>query len=182
LGNHELAVVDRRYLSWFNPQARESLLKTITMLDRKSVAHIQTYPRYLVKAGCRFVHGFPPNSATLYLFQVREQRIAKVMTEMGETLCFVGHTHDLEIVSWDGHRLERAVLTEGRHKLVSNRRYIVNIGSVGQPRDGNNKAKYVIWDTDQQALDCCFVAYDIAATVEKILAAGLPSYHAHRLW
>jgi diadenosine tetraphosphatase ApaH/serine/threonine PP2A family protein phosphatase len=61
-------------------------------------------------------------------------------------------------------------------------KYIINIGSVGQPRDGSNKAKYAIYDPNEGRLDIRYVAYDIAATAKKIKAAGLPEAHAKRLW
>ncbi|MBW2485898.1 MAG: metallophosphoesterase, partial [Deltaproteobacteria bacterium] len=52
----------------------------------------------------------------------------------------------------------------------------------GQPRDGNNKAKYLIWDSTDDTVDVKFVAYDIAAVVEKMMAVGMPQKHAQRLW
>ncbi len=57
-----------------------------------------------------------------------------------------------------------------------------NVGSVGQPRDDNNNAKYVIWNTLEDSLEVRFVPYDIAAVVSKIIATGLPQVHADRLW
>jgi diadenosine tetraphosphatase ApaH/serine/threonine PP2A family protein phosphatase len=66
--------------------------------------------------------------------------------------------------------------------LDKDRKYIVNVGSVGQPRDGNNNAKYVIWNISEDSLEVRFVPYDIAAVVDKIMAAGLPKVHADRLW
>ncbi|MEA1949545.1 MAG: hypothetical protein U9N83_19895 [Thermodesulfobacteriota bacterium] len=62
------------------------------------------------------------------------------------------------------------------------RKYIVNVGSVGQPRDGNNNAKYVIWNTSEDPLVVRFVPYDIAAVISKIIAAGLPKVRADKLW
>ena len=66
--------------------------------------------------------------------------------------------------------------------LEGKKKYIINIGSVGQPRDATNDAKYVIWDGDAATLEVKFVTYDIAAASEKIIAAGLPEVHAKRLW
>jgi len=101
---------------------------------------------------------------------------------MDESVCFVGHTHDLVMVSFDGRQVEHHPLKEGITVLDDQCRYIINVGSVGQPRDGNNNAKYAIYDTDSRELEIRFVAYDIAVTVAKIKAAGLPETHANRLW
>jgi diadenosine tetraphosphatase ApaH/serine/threonine PP2A family protein phosphatase len=70
----------------------------------------------------------------------------------------------------------------GITRLKGQSRFIVNVGSVGQPRDGDNRAKYVIWDTDQDVIEVRFIRYDIEKVVKKILAAGLPEVHANRLW
>ncbi|MFO7718547.1 MAG: metallophosphoesterase, partial [Desulfohalobium sp.] len=73
-------------------------------------------------------------------------------------------------------------LNRGVLPLDKGARYMVNIGSVGQPRDGDNRAKYVIWDTHQSSLTVRFVSYDIQDTVDKIMAQGLPQSNATRLW
>ena len=58
----------------------------------------------------------------------------------------MGHTHELCLVSYDGHKATRNDLLQGTVRLRPDRRYMVNVGSVGQPRDGTNHAKYVLWD------------------------------------
>jgi diadenosine tetraphosphatase ApaH/serine/threonine PP2A family protein phosphatase len=143
---------------------------------------IKRLPYYHLIAQCRCVHGYPPESAKTYLFQKLPYQLIKTFKEMVERICFVGHTHDLEIVHFDGRQAERHPLGEGPVTLDPDLHYIINIGSVGQPRDGSNQAKYVIYDPETHLLDVRFVTYDIAATVEKIKAAGLPEAHAIRLW
>jgi diadenosine tetraphosphatase ApaH/serine/threonine PP2A family protein phosphatase len=66
--------------------------------------------------------------------------------------------------------------------LSADKKYIINIGSVGQPRDTSNEAKYVIWDSLVDTIDVRYIPYDIAAVVQKIKDAGLPENHAKRLW
>lgn len=182
LGNHELAVLDKRHLDWFNPMARASVEKTIADLSDAAISYVRQLPRTLVVEQCRCVHGYPPESVRTYLFRKAPHALIKTLRAMEETVCFVGHTHDLELVSFDGRQVERRPLKEGITALDSQYRYIINVGSVGQPRDGNNNAKYVIYDTERRELEVRFVPYDIAATVAKIKAAGLPESHANRLW
>ncbi len=137
----------------------------------------------MVHNGCRFVHGFPPDSINTYLFQVSYDRLKQVFKEIEEKICFVGHTHELEIIGFDGKVFEHIPISEACVKhLYKERRYIINIGSVGQPRDGNNNAKYVIWNTDDYTVEVKFIPYDIAGVVNKIIKAGLPKVHAERLW
>ena len=181
LGNHELGVCDRKHLDWFNTAARASLQKTIQWLTDQDIRFISSLKNVLVRHECRFVHGFPPDCPMTYLFQVSDNDLQRTFSQIPEKICFTGHTHFLKMISFDGQHTEHQILTEGKTRLNREKRYILNIGSVGQPRDGNNKAKYVIWDTTAHTIDVRFIAYDIAAVVEKILTAGLPTIHALRL-
>jgi diadenosine tetraphosphatase ApaH/serine/threonine PP2A family protein phosphatase len=181
LGNHELAVISARSLDWFNPLARRSLRWTIDRLSSQSREFVSRLPAALVLHGCRFVHGFPPRAITTYLFQVSPQRILRACQRLSVALCFIGHTHDLEHVEYDGQGVSRHPLREGSIRLCLENRHILNIGAVGQPRDGDNRAKYVIWDDQTRILEVRFVAYDVDAVIRKIRAAGLPEVNATRL-
>lgn len=182
LGNHELAVIDNKLLSWFNADAQKSLRRTIELLSDDSRRFIKgLYPSH-IDFGCRFVHGFPPDSAFLYLFQASEGKLRRTFAQMQERICFVGHTHDLSIIEFDGHIVTAGLLSRGITRLNEQSRYIINIGSVGQPRDGNNRAKYLILDTSKNTIDVRYIPYDIARVVDKIIAAGFPEIHASRLW
>jgi len=181
LGNHELAVIDRDLLTWFNPLARRSLLKTIEMLSEKTISFISKLKPFMIFDGYRFVHGYPPDSATTYLFQIGEDELRQTYKQMKEKICFVGHTHRLEIISFNGKSITRSPFTQNIVPLNSTDRYIINIGSVGQPRDGDNHAKYIILDAEKNSIEVKFIPYDIASVVNKILKAGLPTEHAVRL-
>jgi predicted phosphodiesterase len=182
LGNHEMAVMDNRGLSWFNPLARESLLKTQAMLSARCLEFISGLKRFEIRHNLRFVHGFPPDLPKMYLFQASPAKLLNTFHKMTEALCFVGHTHQLVLIGYDGENLDQSVLTEGITRLRPDAKYIINIGSVGQPRDGDNRAKYAIWDEDRHELEIRYIAYDIARVADKIIRAGLPIAHAKRLW
>jgi predicted phosphodiesterase len=182
MGNHELAVLDNEHLNWFNPTARRSLQQTMTLLSEESFNYISGMKSSLVIYESRFVHGFPPDSMNIYLFQVSKDVLEKTFREMKEKICFVGHTHELNLIGFDNKISQYISLGKGTVTLHKDRKYIVNVGSVGQPRDRNNNAKYVIWNTGEDSLEVRFVPYDIAAVVSKIMAAGLPQVHADRLW
>jgi predicted phosphodiesterase len=182
LGNHELAVSEPQVLEWFNPDACISLEKTIPLLSHKSRRYISGLAPYMVAFNCRFVHGFPPDSCMTYLTFVTESSLKDTFEKMTENICFLGHTHTLEIVSYNGNYIERSPLRRGITGLDEDNKYIINVGSVGQPRDGNNKAKYVIWDTLNHTVEVRFVSYNIQKVANKILEIGLPEIHARRLW
>lgn len=181
MGNHELAVIDQNYLSLFNPLARKSLLRTIGLLSEETINFISRLQSFLIRYDCRFVHGFPPDSASMYLFQVSEDGLLLTFKQMKERICFLGHTHRLEIIDFNGQAITHAPLTNSITHLERNHQYIINVGSVGQPRDGDNCAKYVIWDSLNDTIEAKFISYDIVSVIDKIIAAGLPIEHAVRL-
>ena len=182
LGNHELAFLQPERLAWFNPTARRSLSLTIERLSDNSQDFISQMSTVHVAHGCRFVHGFPPDSATTYYFELAQASTREVFDTYAEKNCFIGHSHDLVLMTYRQDKLEVQQLSNGQIRLEPDTRHIINAGSVGQPRDGDNTAKYLIWDTTADLLQVRYVPYDIAAVAQKIIDAGLPKVHAARLW
>jgi predicted phosphodiesterase len=181
MGNHELGLKEPSHMRWFNPQARKSLQQAIRTLSEASVSFISALPPCLVAYGCRFVHGFPPDSPNIYLFGVTDAEIREAFSAIPEPISFVGHTHLIELIDYDGRSVQRSPLGSERIQLSATHRYLVNVGSVGQPRDPDRNAKYVIHDTEAMALELRRVPYDVDTVVEKIRQAGLPEAHALRL-
>jgi diadenosine tetraphosphatase ApaH/serine/threonine PP2A family protein phosphatase len=180
MGNHELGIVNASERDWFNSTAQKGLGLTTNLLSPESLRYMASLPRFMCLAGARFVHGFPPDSVTTYLFQIDDDQLTAWFVQ-GEALTFVGHTHELGLTSWDGSGLVRRKLARERFMLDGNP-CIVNAGSVGQPRDGNNNAKYLLWNTQTGLIEVRFVLYDIERTVAKIRERGFPEYYATRLW
>jgi len=181
MGNHELGVTNPKVLKFFNPLARRSLVLTARLLSADSIDYIRGLAPVRILNGCRWVHGFPPDSVSTYLFQVGDDQIVSAYGAMPEAICFVGHTHVLEMISFDGRGVIHKSLPYGVTPLKTDERHIINVGSVGQPRDDNNNAKYIIWDDKNREIEVRYVPYDIEAVVAKIIAAGLPESHAYRL-
>lgn len=180
-GNHELGVTRPSFLPLFNPVARKSIEMTIDMLSENCIHYIKNFPNAIAKDDLRFVHGFPPDSPTKYLFELSDEEIKNSLSLMVERYCFIGHTHDLEILILEKGSLTRRPLGKGVFPLNPENKYLINSGSVGQPRDGNSQAKYVIWDSGTNELSVRFITYNISDTVKKIYKAGLPEQHALRL-
>ena len=182
MGNHEWGLLDERSLQWFNPQARRSLLQNKLLLSDESLDYIESLPVNMFIDNCLLVHACPPDSIKTYLFEISPARFPQIFHEMACDTCMVGHTHELVLVSYSAGQITTAPLQEGIITLDKKSKYIVNVGSVGQPRDGNNNAKYVIWDSENRTLEVRFVPYNIGKTVEKIMSLGLPRINADRLW
>jgi len=182
MGNHELAVSDPGFMKFFNPLARKSLEKTVSLLSGDTIRYVSHLEHFQIAHSCRFVHGFPPDSPRTYMFQVSDRKLKSVFNRIGETLCFIGHTHIPAIIEFDGRSVSKQRLKQGLFALNQGRKYIINVGSVGQPRDGDNHAKYAIWDSEKDQLELRYVSYDIGTVAGKITALGFPEAHARRLW
>jgi predicted phosphodiesterase len=182
LGNHELGLLNPNYLDWFNPPTRASLRITRDLLSIDSKNYLRTLKPFLTAHGCRFVHGFPPDSITTYLYEISDQEIHRILSALPERICFIGHTHDLHLIASEGRGITYLPFKRGVFPLREGTKYLINVGSVGQPRDGNNQAKYVIWDETAAAIELRYVTYNISRTAEKIMALDFPEYNARRLF
>ncbi len=188
LGNHEHGLLEAQARGWFNPQARKALDRTRALLSDDALMYFRTLARTCEVAGARFVHGCPPGLVSKYLYELDDDALRETFGLYANRLCFVGHTHDLGRISlFDASgKLERKTLGKGVVRLDPAARHIINAGAVGQPRDGDNKAKYLLWEPGDAAtpdrVEVRFVSYDIAKTAAAIIEKGLPAVYADRLW
>jgi len=181
LGNHEDALFSEVARRWMNFQARENNIQTELLLSPESLAYCRGLPRSLHLGELLFVHGYPPDSVFAYLYNQSDRKIADLFATSPASFFFVGHTHDLELIRRRGEDIVRETLDEGRLRLEPGEKYIINAGSVGQPRDGDKRAKYLIWDTAACELAVLCIPYDFRRTARKILARGFPEIYAERL-
>jgi len=180
-GNHEAVLSDRSLLRRFNFLAKENSEATEKMLSWENRVFCQNFPASFELNGAVFVHGFPPDSSFLYINRLSEDKICSFLAKTEYELFFVGHTHTLQVYCWDGKQLTKQRVFEHNYLLKKGYKYIVNAGSVGQPRDGDNRAKYLIWDTGNRCLEIVRIQYDYKRTAKKIIDRGFPSEYAFRL-
>lgn len=181
-GNHEQGLINIHYLHGFNQPARDALRKTREMITEETYEWLVSHPRCLTRGDCRFVHGTPPDSLSDYIWKF-EGRMELIFAGYQEGVCFVGHTHDLMRFTFAaGTASPKLPLPEGETGLEPEARHLVNVGAVGQPRDGDNRAKYVLYDTDSQTVTLRLVPYDIKKTADLIRARGFHRAFADRLW
>lgn len=180
LGNHELAIVRPGTLSLFNEPTRKHFEISRKLLSPESINFISTWPKTRIEHDMLLVHGCPPASVTRYLFDVDDEDLARILTSMGPSIAFVGHTHELGMAECTRQGLIRKNISRGVYGIYCDK-MLVNAGSVGQPRDMDSRAKYVIRDQKNQSIEVRYVDYDIEKTVKAILDRGFPEYYAHRL-
>jgi predicted phosphodiesterase len=181
LGNHEFALLDQRARRWMNFQAADNNIVTAKLLSEVNLAYCYTLPKYLAFDTAYFVHGFPPFSVFRYLNRQSDDTLATLFATAPFALLFLGHTHKLQLVRQEHGAIIRRTLGQECLALQPGQKYIINAGSVGQPRDGDNRAKYLLWDTVAATLQVLCIAYDYPTTMQKIRQRGFPETYALRL-
>lgn len=177
-GNHEWGLADLLDLEYFNEDARKALLWTKGILNHSELDYLASFGLVYEAEGFTLVHGSLEAPAEFYyIHNSVEAHAASMLSKT--PLCFVGHSHVPAIFYSDGSRMDDA--KSCRIKIAPGKRYVINIGSIGQPRDGDPRASYAIYDTDEFTVEIKRVAYDIDSAREKILKADLPSSLANRL-
>lgn len=180
-GNHEKAMFDSFGYDGLNFQAQENNDAIRALLSKEHLHYCRNLTAYHVVENTRFVHGFPPSSTDIYLSEATDDRVKNFFHKEYEKVTFVGHTHRLGLIAWDGDQFEKRSLQEGVIVLAATKKYIVNAGSVGQPRTKDKRAQYLIWNTENLELEVRFVDYDAEACAQKIRNLGWPNAFALRL-
>jgi diadenosine tetraphosphatase ApaH/serine/threonine PP2A family protein phosphatase len=182
VGNHDAAVVGMIQLTAFNSEARISAEWTQGILTKENEHYLQNLPKVIIKDNVTLVHGSPFDPIWEY---VTDTYTARMNFEAMETpLCFIGHSH-LPIhfrLEENGQHVFYEIPKNGEPiEIVNTAKYILNPGSVGQPRDHDPRASYAIYDSVKKHWQNYRVDYDIKSVQEKILKLELPRRHAARL-
>lgn len=178
-GNHEWAVADRLDLRWFNRHARAAAEWTRERLDDDHRAWLASLPLTAQVDDATLVHASPAHPEEWeYVVSAEDgfEALGAFPTRWG----FIGHSH-LPGVWSIGSSGPAYRPGAGTVTLERGRRYLVNVGSVGQPRDRDARAAYAVWDVEQGRVEIRRVGYDVEAARRKIVAAGLPGFLADRL-
>jgi diadenosine tetraphosphatase ApaH/serine/threonine PP2A family protein phosphatase len=178
-GNHDLAATGTIGVEDFNPFAAEAARWTALELRSNDKAWLRALPRTLLEEDFTLAHGTLRDPVWEYLMDSEQaaEHLAAQTTPYG----LVGHTHVPMVFLEDEPSDAREDPPDDGVLELGPRRFVANVGSVGQPRDGDSRAAYGLLDTTARRLSFRRVEYDIAATQAKIVEAGLPFYLAERL-
>jgi len=181
LGNHDLATFDMDLLMDLGEVANQSIVITLDILGQSEKEYLTKLPKSIDFRELHFVHASPPENVRGYITNKGINEIRYLFSQFDAKICFIGHTHLLANYYLDNNELKHEPLNKGVAFLDPENKYIVNVGSVGQPRDGIFKAKYIIFDEEDYSLEIKFVDYDIKKVQKKILDLGLPLKNAELL-
>ncbi len=186
-GNHDLAVLERMDLEWFNPSARAAVVWTRSNISGVNRAYLEGLTARLETAKFTLAHGTPRNPPEEYLLSPSQFRDNVPLVKTWPL--FVGHSHMPLLFCYapgDEEKIESRFLDDQEETLPrvesgAMAPVALNPGSVGQPRDQDSRASCGLYDSDKGTFRVLRVPYDIGAVQAKIRAAGLPEYLALRL-
>jgi len=178
-GNHDYAVLKKTDISYFNSDAYQACAWTRSALGEENKKFLDTLPVEKEEDSIYWVHS-SPFEPTEWHYVSTELSAEKNFNYFEQTCCFLGHSHlpgifeknkNNEIFSFGAPKLE----------LDPESRYIINVGSLGQPRDGNPDPAFVFYDSMSHIIEFHRFSYDLSSTQQKIRVCGLPCYLADRL-
>ncbi len=185
-GNHDKAGSGLTDPDDFNPSARAAALWTREQLRPENLEYLRQLPMGPARVGSfQIVHGSVRDEDE-YVFHAPEARMSLELTEVPVT--FFGHTHfQGGFVLRNSGRVEQVRLhwppgvVSAKLVLATNARYLINPGSIGQPRDGDPRASFAFYDDKEHAVEYWRVPYDVGVTQERMRKAGLPTPLVDRL-
>ena len=169
-GNHDAAAVNSSNAESFTKNARIAAEWTRQQLSEENIHFLEGLPYTSTRDGILFVHSSPFQPESWY-YVLSEEDLEAAFQSFSEQICFIGHSHFPGIFS-----------EEGPAKAVNRAsKFLVNVGSVGQPRDGNSRLSFGIFDSESWNYRNIRSEYPIQIAAEKILRAGLPRALSDRL-
>jgi len=181
MGNHDACAAGLEEPDGFNPLARSALFWTRENLKEEKGLFLMTLPRELRVIDFHLFHGSMCNLNRYILGKSDAIENFLLLSKLpGDSVNgFFGHTHVRTVFSIGKAGVETEEALE--LSLSPDKRYLINPGSVGQPRDGDPRATFLVYDENERRVTFHRVEYDVKACQKKILSAGLPPMHAERL-
>ena len=177
MGNHDYALFHKEANVWFSDYAKISLAYTLKNISAASLRYIQTFPHSFQGKYFALVHGSFIDPFKDY-FLSAEQFLRNLPHWKGQ-LCFVGHSHIPFIMSYLPNHKPKIEVFLGKDvtiEMLPKVRYVINPGSIGQPRDSNCFASFGLVDTKENTFRLIRVEYDIMAVQRRMRDCGLPEF------
>jgi diadenosine tetraphosphatase ApaH/serine/threonine PP2A family protein phosphatase len=170
-GNHDLGAIGKESLDHFNQYGRSAIRWTRKVLTPANAEYLGTLPFTVTREGITLAHASVPDPEE-FRYVVTWPEAHHCFDAFTTPICFIGHTHIPVLVADDGQV----------NTYRPERRHLMNVGSVGQPRDGNPRSSFALYDEAEKRVEIIRVPYDIEASARAILDARLPDYLAQRLF
>ncbi len=178
-GNHDYAIVGKESLTDFNRYAVAACRWTRKVLTQENKEYLDSLPPALIEDDIFWVHS-SPNEPEEWHYLVSLQDGKENFPHFKERVCFVGHSH-LPKIFEQGPDKRVHVFNDTEWTLKPDHRYIFNVGSMGQPRDGNPDPAYAGFESEEDTYQLKRFSYEVFPAHQKILDAELPRFLADRL-
>lgn len=179
MGNHDHAAIGKTRCEYFNPNARNAILWTKRVLGFEETEYLKTLPFINREDNIVYAHANLRRPDEWDYIIDDFQASLSFDRMLKAQLAFIGHSHvPVHFYNGDSQGYDHS---QGKIEIDRNYSYIINVGSVGQPRDGNEKSCYVIYDIERNFFEYRRIKYDIKSAQKKILDAGLPEFLAERI-
>ena len=171
-GNHDWAAIGKIDTSYFNPDAATACRWTAEQLSRADIRYLESLPLVIEKGDFTLVHGSPREPIWEYILSasIAEGNLAFFKSQF----CLVGHSHVPVVFKCEGDSCSSSQFLPNIGLILGESRLIINPGGVGQPRDNDPRASYAIYDSESRVARLYRIPYDIEATQDKMMQAGLP--------
>ncbi len=183
LGNHDAAVAGRMDYSYYYEAARKVLDLHATRLTKENMAWLRQLPyrREYTDIGTTLCHGSPVREEEFdYIFTAEQAYAVLPFYQNFNHITCIGHSHLCRVFALSPTTVEE--IAHSRFVIDPDRKYIISVGSVGQPRDYDNRATYTVYDTDTHEFLFRRVEYDIETSAAKIFEAQLERNFGNRLF
>jgi predicted phosphodiesterase len=183
LGNHDAAVSGRMDYSYYYEAARHALDAHAAVLSEANMQWLKALPyqEMLKEIDVLLCHGSPVRLEEFeYIFAPEQARECLSIWDKIGHITLIGHSHLCKVFALTKNSVEE--LPSNDFELEPDRKYIVSVGSVGQPRDFDNRASFTIYDSDTKRFEFKRIEYDIELAADKVLRARLERNFAHRLF
>jgi diadenosine tetraphosphatase ApaH/serine/threonine PP2A family protein phosphatase len=185
LGNHDAAVAGRMDYSYYYEAARRALDLHASVLTPENLTWLRALPyKHVVgDTGVHLCHGSPVRIEEFdYIFAPEQARdCLSIFPELGH-ITLIGHSHLCKVFELSSDDVTELQGPPRSFTLRPDRKYIVSVGSVGQPRDYDNRASFVLYDSEAKKFEFRRVEYDIEGAAQKIFDASLERNFGHRLF
>ena len=183
LGNHDAAVTGRMDYSYYYEAARRVLDLHAALLDEEHMSWMQglPYSRRYPEVGVKLCHGSPVDEQEFdYIFAPEQAYALLPYWDDLDPVTFIGHSHLCRVFALTPNTVEE--IARKRFTVDPQRKFIISVGSVGQPRDYDNRSSYTVFDTDSREFEFKRVEYDIETSANKIFDARLERNFGNRLF
>ena len=180
MGNHDAALMDYISVERFNQEAADAVLIQRDLVSFETKDYLETLHFKIELDQVTLAHGSPRNPIWEYI--LTPFSAAANFAEFDTPACLVGHSHIPLIFVQEEDGAVTTLLPEHGDRWLAKGKFILNPGSVGQPRNYDPRASYVIYDDEENTWGFYRVPYDIEPVQDRIMALGIPARQATRLW